>query len=99
VRLPPERIIDEDRFITKEGYVRVRSARKNEHVVVMEKLLGRPLRKGETVHHRNGVRWDNVETNLELRVGKHPKGTDVHEMLAWARELLAEYEPVEDRLS
>jgi hypothetical protein len=45
-----------------------------EHRVVMEQHLGRPLRRGETVHHRNGVRHDNRVANLELRAGAHGSG-------------------------
>lgn len=97
--IPPERIIDEDRYFTPKGYVRVRSAGKDEHIVVMERLIGRPLKKGEeTVHHRNGIKHDNAESNLELWTSSHPAGKRVVDLLAWARELLAEYEPVEDRL-
>lgn len=37
-----------------------------EHILVMSTKIGRPLRKGEIVHHINCVRTDNREENLHL---------------------------------
>lgn len=45
-----------------------------EHRAVMEEIIGRPLRRGEEVHHKNGVRDDNTPFNLELWIKPHPAG-------------------------
>ena len=41
-----------------------------EHRVISEQILGRKLLKDEIVHHRNGIRWDNRQENLEV-MDKH----------------------------
>ena len=69
-----------------------------EHVLVMSALIGRPLRKGESVHHRNGVRSDNSPHNLELRTTAHPQGQTLQDMIRFCEQYLEDYGPVWDIL-
>lgn len=64
------------RSITQQGYVLVRVGTEHhladvrgyayEHRLVAEKKLGRRLRRGEQVHHKNGDPADNSEENLNV---------------------------------
>lgn len=59
------------RTIDKDGYIRVSDPRRTckqilEHVLVMEKHLGRELEEHERVHHKNENPKNNSINNLEL---------------------------------
>lgn len=72
-----------------DGYVYV--GKIGQHRLVMEQILGRPLRPGENVHHINGVRDDNRPENLELWNKKQPAGQRVGDKLAWCMEFAESY--------
>jgi hypothetical protein len=52
-----------------------------EHRLKMEKILGRPLVKGESIHHKDGVRHNNDPDNLELWVVGVRYGQRGHELM------------------
>lgn len=62
-----------------------------EHIYVMSEYLKRPLKKGETVHHKNGIRDDNRIENLELWSISPTPGQRVSDRIKWAKEYLKEY--------
>ena len=64
----------------------------------MEQHLGRYLFTNENVHHKNGVRSDNSINNLELWIRPQPSGIRATDAIAWAKEILARYGPLSEKL-
>lgn len=91
----------------KDGYVHVsikywypdivhyypKKHRLPEHVALMSRYLGRALIRGETVHHKNGIRHDNQIENLELWNKPQPAGCRVEDQIGWAVQILRRYAP------
>jgi hypothetical protein len=72
-----------DRNVVSEGFVHARAGYRYfsnkckwvaEHRLVMERVLGVPLPKGSTVHHRDGNKLNNDPSNLELWLKNHGAG-------------------------
>lgn len=94
-RKPGKSWIDNSGYRRLGGYFGHPNAYANgsirEHTLVMSTQLGRPLRKGENVHHKNGNRLDNRPENLELWVSMQPSGQRPEDLVAFAKEILERY--------
>lgn len=79
--------------ITKRGHPNQMDAkgRIREHVFIMSEHLGRPMKKGENIHHLNGDRLDNRIENLELWTRPQPPGQRVEDKIKWGIEFLTGY--------
>lgn len=53
-------------YIANGGYkcFRIKGRSVGEHVIIAQRALGRALKRGEVVHHINGIKTDNRNTNL-----------------------------------
>jgi hypothetical protein len=79
--------------ITKRGHPNQmdEKGRIREHIYVMAEYLGRPLFKGESIHHKNGDRLDNRIENLELWSKGQPPGQRVEDKIKWYIEFLNQH--------
>jgi hypothetical protein len=90
------------RTTDRNGYIKLlignvdgRAVYELEHRLVMQGIIGRPLLKTETVHHKNGIRSDNRPENLELWNSGHPGGQRVSDLVAFARQIIELYGDVD----
>lgn len=58
-------------FINKKGYPTNKVTRRPVHKEVAEKKIGRPLRKHEVVHHKDGNKRNFRRKNLRVTSRSH----------------------------
>lgn len=53
-------------FKSKSGYLKFKDSGKSVHRWAAEKKMGRKLKSGEVVHHKNRDKTDNSASNLRV---------------------------------
>lgn len=91
------------RSIASNGYVIIRVGKEHhladvrgyayEHRIVAERKLGRRLRKGEQIHHLNGNKKDNSDTNIEVTRSRFHHAVK-HRKVGFTRQLPSQPNPV-----
>lgn len=75
-------------------YKKIKAVNRDEHILIMEEYLGRPLEKGEIVHHLDENKQNNSIENIELCLLSvhsryHKLKGDLFDVAKWSKENLS----------